>query len=73
MYSNVWDVFSGYDSIVTAMGNDADDSLYFALKGMTVGAAAAARPLELYRVGDCVAPRKVDMAIYEGYMAGKRV
>jgi pyruvate/2-oxoglutarate dehydrogenase complex dihydrolipoamide dehydrogenase (E3) component len=73
VYSNVWDVFSGYDSIVTAMGNDADDSLYFALKGMTVGAAAEARPLELYRVGDCVAPRKVDMAIYEGYMAGKRV
>ena len=33
VYSNVWDVFSGYDSIVTAMGNDADDSLYFALKG----------------------------------------
>ncbi len=73
VYSNVWDVFSGYDSIVTVMGNDADDSLYFALKGMTVGAGDAVRPLELYRVGDCVAPRRVDMAIYEGYMAGKRV
>ena len=73
VYSNVWDVLTGYDSIVTAMGNDADDALYFALKGMTVGTGAAARPLELYRVGDCVAPRKVDMAIHEGYMAGKRV
>jgi mycofactocin system FadH/OYE family oxidoreductase 2 len=84
VYSNVWDVFSGYDSIVTAMGNDADDSLYLALKGMSAGAptgaaaAAGAGPgaqkaLELYRVGDCVAPRRVDMAIYEGYMAGKRV
>ena len=73
MYSNVWDVFSGFDSIVTAMGNDADDSLYFALKGTTVGLGGAARPLELYRIGDCVAPRKVDMAIHEGYMAGKRV
>ncbi len=64
VYSNVWDVFGGYDSIVTAMGNDADDGLYLALKGKVP---------ELYRVGDCVAPRKVDMAIHEGYMAGKRV
>ena len=33
VYSNEWDTFTGYDSIVTAMGNDADDALYFALKG----------------------------------------
>ena len=46
------------------MGNDADDELYFALKG---------RSRELYRVGDCVAPRRVDSAILEGYMIGKRV
>ena len=26
-----------------------------------------------YRIGDCVAPRKVDMAVHEGYMVGKRV
>ncbi len=64
VYSNVWDVFSGHDSIVTAMGNDVSDELYFALKGKVP---------ELYRIGDCVAPRKVDMAIHEGYMVGKRV
>jgi len=64
VYSNVWDVLSGYDSIVTAMGNDACQGLYFALKGKVP---------ELYRIGDCVAPRKVDMAIHEGYMAGRRV
>jgi len=64
VYSNEWDVIGGYDSVVTAMGNDADDSLYFALKGTVK---------ELYRIGDCVAPRMVDMAIHEGYMAGKRV
>jgi hypothetical protein len=46
------------------MGNEVNDSLYYALKG---------RVPELYRVGDCVAPRKVDMAIYEGYMAGRKV
>ena len=71
VYSNVWDVIGGYDSIVTAMGNDADESLYFALKGTP--AREAGKMLELYRIGDCVAPRKVDMAIHEGYMAGKRV
>ncbi len=64
VYSNEWDVLGPYDTVVTAMGNDADDSLYFALKGTVP---------ELYRVGDCVAPRKVDMAILEGYTAGKRV
>ena len=64
VYSNEWDAFSGYDSIVTAMGNDAADGLYFALKGKVA---------DLVRVGDCVAPRRVDMAIHEGYVAGKRV
>jgi hypothetical protein len=46
------------------MGNEVNDSLYYALKG---------RVEELYRAGDCVAPRKVDMAIFEGYVVGKRV
>ena len=64
VYSNEWRVFDGYDTVVAAMGNEADDGLYKALKG---------RAKELYRIGDCVAPRKADMAIYEGYMAGKRV
>jgi thioredoxin reductase len=64
VYSHQTMVFSGYDTIVTAMGNQADDSLYHALKG---------RVAELYRIGDCVAPRKVDMAIYEGYRAGANI
>jgi mycofactocin system FadH/OYE family oxidoreductase 2 len=64
VYSNEWDSFDGYDSVVTAMGNDADDCLYFELKGQVP---------DLVRVGDCVAPRRVDMAILEGYRAGKRV
>jgi len=64
VYSNEWRAFEGFDTVVTAMGNDADETLYFALKG---------RGPELYRVGDCVAPRKVDSAVFEGYMAGRRV
>jgi hypothetical protein len=46
------------------MGNEAQAGLYFDLKG---------RVKELYRVGDCVAPRKIDMAIHEGYMTGRRI
>jgi hypothetical protein len=46
------------------MGNHVNDSLYFSLKG---------KVKELYRAGDCVAPRKVDMAIHEGYTVGRRV
>lgn len=64
VYSNEWKVFEGFDTVVLAMGNEVEDSLYRALKG---------RVRELYRIGDCVAPRKVDMAIYEGYTVGKRV
>jgi thioredoxin reductase len=63
VYSNEQTVFA-CDSVVAAMGNAVDDSLYFALKG---------KVKELYRAGDCVAPRKADMAIHEGYMAGKKV
>ncbi len=64
VYTNEMKVFSDYDAVVTAMGNEVDDALYFALKGHVK---------ELYRAGDCVAPRKVDMAIYEGYVAGRKV
>ncbi|MEO0250294.1 MAG: FAD-dependent oxidoreductase [candidate division WOR-3 bacterium] len=64
VYSNQWRVFSGYDAIVLAMGNEVRAELYFALKD---------RVKEIYRVGDCVAPRKIDMAIYEGFLAGRRV
>jgi mycofactocin system FadH/OYE family oxidoreductase 2 len=64
VYSNEWKTFSGYDSIVLAMGNRVEDGLYRALKG---------KVKELYRIGDCVAPRKVDMAIYEGDKVGRLI
>jgi len=64
VYSNESKVFSEFDTIVTAMGNQVQAELYFALKG---------RVKEIYRIGDCVAPRKIDMAIHEGYMVGRRV
>ena len=64
VYSNEWKTFSGYDSIVLAMGNRVEDGLYTALKG---------RVKELYRIGDCVAPRKIDMAIHEGNKVGRMI
>jgi hypothetical protein len=64
VYSNEWQTFSGYDSIVLAMGNRVEDGLYRALKG---------RVKELYQIGDCVAPRKIDMAIHEGDKVGRMI
>jgi mycofactocin system FadH/OYE family oxidoreductase 2 len=62
VYSNVLIDFEGYDTVVLATGNRVEDSLYFALKG---------KVNELYRIGDCVAPRKIDMAIVEGNRVGR--
>jgi len=58
------ETIEGVDTVVWAIGCKANDSLYFTLKG---------KVKELYRVGDCVAPRLVDSAIWEGEMVGRRV
>lgn len=64
VYSNKMLDFSGYDTIVLAAGNESCDRLYFELKG---------KVKELYRIGDCVAPRKTDMAILEGHRVGRQL
>ncbi len=64
VYSNIWDEWGPFDSLVLAMGQKVDDSLYMSLKG---------KVQELYRIGDCVAPRKVDMAIWEGHKIGREI
>jgi mycofactocin system FadH/OYE family oxidoreductase 2 len=64
VYSNVWFDWGPYDSIVLAMGQQVDDDLYMSLKGKVT---------ELYRIGDCVSPRKVDMAIWEGHKLGREI
>jgi mycofactocin system FadH/OYE family oxidoreductase 2 len=56
-YNNEWHTFNDFDTVVYAMGSRAEDTLYQALRG---------KIKELYRIGDCVAPRKIDMAILEG-------
>ena len=64
VYSNEIVVFDQQDTVVLAAGSVADDGLYFKLKG---------KVKELYRVGDCVAPRKTDMAIEEGHHVGRLI
>jgi mycofactocin system FadH/OYE family oxidoreductase 2 len=64
VYSNVWFEWGPYDSLVLVMGQQVDDDLYMSLKGKVP---------ELYRIGDCVSPRKVDMAIWEGHKLGREI
>jgi hypothetical protein len=64
VYSNEWQEWGPYDTLVLAIGQQVDDSLYHALKGQVA---------ELHRIGDCVAPRKLDMAIWEGHKVGSQL
>lgn len=64
VYSNVWEQWGPFGCVVLAMGQKVDDALYMSLKGKVP---------ELYRIGDSVAPRKVDMAIWEGHRVGREI
>ncbi len=61
-YTGAMVEYDDYDTVVLAAGNDVEDSLYFALKD---------KVKEIHRVGDCVAPRKADIAIVEGHRIGR--
>jgi 2,4-dienoyl-CoA reductase-like NADH-dependent reductase (Old Yellow Enzyme family)/thioredoxin reductase len=52
------------DSVVLLMGKQANDGLYHELHGSVP---------ELHRVGDCLAPRQITDAIWEGNLAGRAV
>jgi hypothetical protein len=52
------------DSVVLVMERRSDDSLYEALR---------AQRIDGQRIGDCVAPRDVDDAIYEGMKVGREL
>jgi mycofactocin system FadH/OYE family oxidoreductase 2 len=64
LYTGAAETIEGVDTVVLATGPKANDELYFALKGEVE---------RLHRIGDCVAPRKLDHAIYEGYAAGREL
>jgi mycofactocin system FadH/OYE family oxidoreductase 2 len=64
LYTGAETVLEEVDTVVLATGPKANDALYLELKG---------RVANLERIGDCVAPRKLDHAIYEGYLAGREL
>ena len=64
IYTNESIFFEEYDTVILDVGNTVDDKLYHQLKGHVK---------EVYRTGDCVAPRGVDMAIIEGRQVGEQL
>lgn len=62
IYTNKSIFYEDYDTVVLDVGNKVEDDLYFQLKG---------KVKEVYRTGDCVAPRGIDMAIIEGRNVGE--
>jgi thioredoxin reductase len=54
----------GIDTVVIAAGNRSNNQMYRALKG---------KVKELYAIGDCVSPRKVNDAMIEGDRAGRLI
>jgi glycine/D-amino acid oxidase-like deaminating enzyme len=64
LYTGAEAVLEAADTVVLATAPRANDDLYHRLKGSVD---------RLHRIGDCVAPRKLDHAIYEGYLAGREL
>jgi NADPH-dependent 2,4-dienoyl-CoA reductase/sulfur reductase-like enzyme len=62
IYTDAATVLTDYDTVVLDVGNTVEDRLYHQLKGKVA---------EVYRGGDCVAPRGIDMAIIEGRKVGE--
>jgi len=52
------------ETVVLALGHEADTSLEAAIAGMDVA---------LHLAGDCLSPRSAEEAVYEGYIAATRV
>ena len=52
------------DQFVPVLGGQVEDELYWALKPLRK---------QIYRIGDCVAPRRIPQAVLEGARIGWRV
>lgn len=61
VYTKHEEEIDGIDTIVIAAGNRSNNQIYIGLKG---------KVKELYSIGDCVSPRKVNDAILEGSRIG---
>lgn len=52
------------DAVVLSLGSDTNDALFRELRGSGI---------ELHRIGDCVAPRGVEHAVFEGHRLARRL
>lgn len=64
VYTGAEDTVAGFDTLVTAMAPQADDALYRALQGNVE---------RLYLVGDAVAPRGIEEAVYDGHKVAREI
>lgn len=60
------EVLEGIDTVVLATGHKSDNRLYSALK-------EAMPETQIHGIGDCMAPRQIQHAIYEGMLAGREL
>ena len=64
LYSGQPYVIHDVDTVVLVFGREANDQLGRELRG---------KVKELFEIGDCYTPRKVNNAIYEGFMAAMKI
>lgn len=64
VYTKNKEEIDGVDTVIVAAGNRSNDQMYKALKG---------KVRELYAIGDCVSPRKVNDAMIEGNRVGRAI
>ena len=64
LYTSTIEIVEEVDFVVLGTKPRADDSLYRELKGQVRG---------LHRIGDCLAPRRLDNAIYDAELAGREL
>jgi mycofactocin system FadH/OYE family oxidoreductase 2 len=64
LYTGASERIDDVDTVVLATGPKANDDLYLLLKPHVHN---------LHRIGDCLAPRKLDHAVYEGELAGREL
>ena len=57
-------IYQDYDTVILDVPQRAEVSLYRQLKGQVK---------ELYRIGDCLAPRTIEMAVFEGWTIGENL
>jgi hypothetical protein len=64
LYSGQPYVVNDVDTVVLVFGREANDQLGRELRG---------KVRELFEIGDCYTPRRVNNAIYEGFMAAMKI